>query len=316
MFKLGPRLLPISFEFDGGSDWICLSKDFIDYIVDEEHRDAMLQGLLAIYNYTILPAESFFHTALRNSQFCSSYVNNNLRLTNWKKQLGYSQRKNVDNFTGRSPMVFQINDWKRIEKTRSKPKFFARKFDAKLSQSVINKIDQWVLSGNDEILNYNLDETYNKYWENIFHHLDDMKSDNIVLDLANILVENIIVSDTKKVAQVEEITVLFVYDQLESLLVLFQSEDGLKYESQFVINSNSKTVSSSDFEISLSVGSQFDVKEHIFRHLVQVMGDKQLPQLLIRINEKHVEIKGKFFKESLWNNSVMIFELFKNLLIR
>ena len=59
-----------------------------------------------------------------------------------------------------------------------------------------------------------------------------------------------------------------------------------------------------------------DVKEHIFRHLVQVMGDKQLPQLLIRINEKHIEIKVKFFKESLWNNSVMIFELFKNLLIR
>ena len=82
--------------------------------------------------------------------------------------------------------------------------FFARKFDAKISQSVINEIDQWILSEDESILENNLDESFEKYWENIFHHLDDDKSDNPVLELANVLVENIKVSDVKKVAQVEK----------------------------------------------------------------------------------------------------------------
>ena len=70
MYRLGPRTLPEGLKLDGGSDWVCLSKDFIDYILDEEHRDTMMEGLLTVFNYTLLPAESFFHTALRNSHFC------------------------------------------------------------------------------------------------------------------------------------------------------------------------------------------------------------------------------------------------------
>ena len=88
MYRLGPRSLPNGLKVDGGSDWVCLSKDFMEYILDEENQDKMLEGLFTIFNYTLLPAESFFHTALRNSRFCSSYVNNNLRITNWKRALG------------------------------------------------------------------------------------------------------------------------------------------------------------------------------------------------------------------------------------
>ena len=60
--------------------------NFQSYVVNGD--DELLRGLRVLFNYSLLPAESFFHTTLKNSEFCSSYVNNNLRMTNWKRHLG------------------------------------------------------------------------------------------------------------------------------------------------------------------------------------------------------------------------------------
>ena len=297
MYRLGPRTLPEGLKLDGGSDWVCLSKDFIDYILDEEHRDTMMEGLLTVFNYTLLPAESFFHTALRNSHFCSSYVNNNLRITNWKRALGCKcQHKSEVDWCGCSPMVFRMDDWEKIRKSKPRQVFFARKFDAKISQTVINEIDQWIIDGSDDnsLVDTILDETYTKYWETIFHHIDDSQEGNPILDLSTILLENISdISDVGKIAQVEEVTTLFIHDELESLLVLFRNAEGIDFETRFVINSELLNVPSLSSEVSLSIGSQFDVKEHVFRHLVQILGIQQVPQLLIRPSEKLSDRKGK-----------------------
>ena len=40
---------------DGGSDWVCLYRDFARYIIME--KDELLLGLRAFYKYTLLPAE-------------------------------------------------------------------------------------------------------------------------------------------------------------------------------------------------------------------------------------------------------------------
>ena len=297
MYRLGPRTLPEGLKLDGGSDWVCLSKDFIDYILDEEHRDTMMEGLLTVFNYTLLPAESFFHTALRNSHFCSSYVNNNLRITNWKRALGCKcQHKSEVDWCGCSPMVFRMDDWEKIRKSKPRQVFFARKFDAKISQTVINEIDQWIIDGSDDnsLGDRILDESYTKYWETIFHHIDDSQEDNPILDLSTILLENISdISDVGKIAQVEEVTTLFIHDELESLLVLFRNAEGIDFETRFVINSELLNVPSLSSEVNLSIGSQFDVKEHVFRHLVQILGIQQVPQLLIRPSEKLSDRKGK-----------------------
>ena len=166
MYRLGPRQLPNGLKLDGGSDWVCLSTDFINYILDE--RDTLLDGLLTVFNYTLLPAESFFHTALKNSRFCSSYVNNNLRITNWNRKKGCNcQHKAVVDWCGCSPNVFKMSDWKKISNSINRKVFFARKFDPTISQTVINHIDQWI-NENDI-----LDATYDKYWENVYHYLDD-----------------------------------------------------------------------------------------------------------------------------------------------
>merc|ERR1712001_751896 len=174
MFRLGPRNLPEGLVIDGGSDWVCLSRDFIYYILKEE-KDSLLNGLNAIFNYTLLPAESFFHTTLRNSRFCPTYLNNNLRITNWKRQFGCQcQHKAVVDWCGCSPNVFKLEDWKKILSSKNRDVFFARKFDPTISQIVMDKIDGMVF-GTDGA-NVTVEP---KYWENIYHILDDQKEGDI-----------------------------------------------------------------------------------------------------------------------------------------
>lgn len=106
---------------DGGSDWIALHYDFVKYIV--ARKDELTTGLLTIFEFTLLPAEvisklyyydylillnvsmdflkSFFHILLRNSEFCHTFIDNNLHVTNWKRKLGCKcQYKNIVDWCG------------------------------------------------------------------------------------------------------------------------------------------------------------------------------------------------------------------------
>ena len=49
------RKLPDGIRMDGGSDWVCLYRDFARYIIYE--NDELVQGLLGFFKYTLLPAE-------------------------------------------------------------------------------------------------------------------------------------------------------------------------------------------------------------------------------------------------------------------
>ena len=55
MWRLGDRDLPDSIDFDGGSDWICLNRKFVDYVVNS--NDNLILGLKHLYRYALLPAE-------------------------------------------------------------------------------------------------------------------------------------------------------------------------------------------------------------------------------------------------------------------
>ena len=55
MWRLGDRQLPEEIDFDGGSDWICLNRKFVDYVVNS--RDTLVLGLRQLYGYALLPAE-------------------------------------------------------------------------------------------------------------------------------------------------------------------------------------------------------------------------------------------------------------------
>ena len=57
-------------------------------LLDPMFSDELVAGLRTVFSLTLLPAESFFHTVLRNSEHCHSYLDNNLHLTNWKRKQG------------------------------------------------------------------------------------------------------------------------------------------------------------------------------------------------------------------------------------
>lgn len=55
LWRLGVRSLQDGIQVDGGSDWICLSKNFCNYVVTS--TDALVTGLKQYWTYALLPAE-------------------------------------------------------------------------------------------------------------------------------------------------------------------------------------------------------------------------------------------------------------------
>ena len=144
MWRVGERRLPCGIQIDGGSDWVALNRDFVAYVADPS-PDELVSGLLLVFRYTLLPAESFFHTVLRNSRFCDTYVDNNLHVTNWKRKLGCKcQYKAIVDWCGCSPNDFKLEDFGRIRATRERNLFFARKFEPVIDQRVIDRVEVWL----------------------------------------------------------------------------------------------------------------------------------------------------------------------------
>uniref|UniRef100_A0A8C7YKN4 Xylosyltransferase 1 n=1 Tax=Oryzias sinensis TaxID=183150 RepID=A0A8C7YKN4_9TELE len=166
MWRLGDRKIPEGIAVDGGSDWFLLSRSFVDYVVNS--GDKLVSSMKRFYAYTLLPAESFFHTVLENSAHCETMVDNNLRLTNWNRKLGCKcQYKHIVDWCGCSPNDFKPSDLPRLQQT-SRPTFFARKFEASVSQEVINQLDAFLFGafppGTPGL---------QSYWENVYDQETD-----------------------------------------------------------------------------------------------------------------------------------------------
>ncbi|XP_034749471.1 xylosyltransferase 1-like [Etheostoma cragini] len=166
MWRLGDRKIPEGIAVDGGSDWFLLNRPFVDYVVNS--RDELVSSLKHFYTYTLLPAESFFHTVLENSAHCETMVDNNLRLTNWNRKLGCKcQYKHIVDWCGCSPNDFKPSDLPRFQQA-SRPTFFARKFEASVSQDIINQLDSYLFGpyppGTPGL---------QAYWENIYEQETD-----------------------------------------------------------------------------------------------------------------------------------------------
>ncbi|XP_023409361.1 xylosyltransferase 2 isoform X2 [Loxodonta africana] len=165
MWRLGERQIPAGIVVDGGSDWFVLTRNFVEYVVYTD--DPLVAQLRQFYMYTLLPAESFFHTVLENSPACESLIDNNLRVTNWNRKLGCKcQYKHIVDWCGCSPNDFKPSDFLRLQQV-SRPTFFARKFESTVNQEVL------------EILDFHLYGSYppgtpalKAYWENTYDVAD------------------------------------------------------------------------------------------------------------------------------------------------
>ncbi|XP_012991628.3 xylosyltransferase 1 isoform X2 [Esox lucius] len=165
MWRLGDRKIPEGIMVDGGSDWFVLNRMFVDYIINSP--DELVVSMKRFYTYTLLPAESFFHTVLENSIHCESLVDNNLRITNWNRKLGCKcQYKHIVDWCGCSPNDFKPQDLPRFQQT-SRPTFFARKFEASVNQEIVTQLDSFLFGPYPQGT-----PGLQSYWENVYDETD------------------------------------------------------------------------------------------------------------------------------------------------
>lgn len=177
VWLMGKRQLPKGIVFSGGSDWFALPHGFCSHVVEQiaSSDSNLIKPLLIIFNQTLLPVESFFHTIALNSHFCDKFHNSNLRVTNWNRKQGCKcQHREVVDWCGCSPQVYKISDWNKIKQIiNTKNLFFTRKFNPTISSSVIEAVERYLITNQAEVDLGSLDT---RYWESIYDHEFDIRS--------------------------------------------------------------------------------------------------------------------------------------------
>lgn len=299
MWRTGDRKLPWGIEVDGGSDWVALSRKFVEYI-SQDTPDDLVEGLFKIFEHTLLPAESFFHTVLRNSKFCNTYVDNNLHVTNWKRKLGCKcQYKHVVDWCGCSPNDFKPEDWTRIQSTESRQLYFARKFEPVISQSVILQLELWLFEkdSNDK-------HNVNSYWQSVYNEYDlSPPPDDALVTIASSAVRarmRLFKCDGLNPEKIHEISSYHVHDIYQSTLITFAAnfsnrmyklEVGFKPKTMLVVKTSDAV---SRRIASLVVSSDYDQKEQMCRNFPAVLGPYSEPVLMYVFNASRKGFNGSF----------------------
>ncbi|XP_026671974.1 xylosyltransferase oxt isoform X2 [Ceratina calcarata] len=288
MWRTGDRKLPDGIQVDGGSDWVALSREFVEYVANSQ-PDALVTNLLKVFKYTLLPAESFFHTVLRNSRFCNTYIDNNLHVTNWKRKLGCKcQYKAVVDWCGCSPNDFKLEDFSRIRNTVDRNLFFARKFEPIIDQRIIDRVEEWLYP---EKLNKTVIAAgYDAYWQSLYHNADlSPLTDDAQLTVSNSIARSTfrkLNMDFKRVHLLET-TAYFRQNQFVGILILAEAVTGEetvgyteRVESLVYLKHNFSTSREWLGKIqSLSVSTDYDQKEKTFRNLMGSIGPYSSPVL-------------------------------------
>ncbi|XP_011505061.1 PREDICTED: xylosyltransferase oxt [Ceratosolen solmsi marchali] len=299
MWRVGERKLPYGIQIDGGSDWVALSREFVEYVANPEPDD-LVAGLLRVFRYTLLPAESFFHTALRNSRFCPTYVDNNLHVTNWKRKLGCKcQYKAVVDWCGCSPNDFKLEDLNRIMNTADRNLFFARKFEPVIDQRIIDRLDQWLYPErmNTSVKLTTITKGYDAYWQSLYHHEDTSPlADDALLTISNSLARlayrrlgDLGNADDKSV-HLLEITAYFKENHFAGVLVR-ASSDRFALESSTLMTELPEQLEALVYSrrnlsmskswlgkiVSLTVNTEYDQKEQMFRNFLGGIGPLSSP---------------------------------------
>lgn len=176
VWRLGKRSLPTGIVYSGGSDWFALPRDFCLYIMRHQNDQESLVGpLLKIYNNTLLPMESFFHTLALNSEFCDRLIDNNLRVTNWHRQKGCKcQHQDVVDWCGCSPHVYRLADQHMFKQIGlHKDLFFARKFDPTISSSILNALEYQLVDRESDDYDEIEEDTDTRHWLNVYDNSEE-----------------------------------------------------------------------------------------------------------------------------------------------
>lgn len=286
MWRVGDRTLPDGIQIDGGSDWIALSRSFVQYVTSD---DELIRGLLRVFHHTLLPAESFFHTALRNSKFCDSYVDNNLHVTNWKRRLGCKcQYKHVVDWCGCSPNDFRPEDWPRLLATEGKQLFFARKFEPIVNQAIVLQLEEWLIGP------YPTDfPNLHSYWQSVYNPNDKSpRIDEAVVTIASSLAcKRVPLNYSMK--SIVEMTTYMDHDHYKGFLVHHEIVRTVGNNSVIIqlelwarpqqYGQVSRASSFGKRIKSIEVSTEFDQKERLARNYAKIMGPNTEPTFVLHL---------------------------------
>ncbi|KAL4240387.1 Xylosyltransferase 1 [Mactra antiquata] len=211
-------------------------------------------------------------------------IDNNLHLTNWKRKQGCKcQHKNQVDWCGCSPNVFKSLDFDRLLMYKGKIAYFARKFEPVINQDIINSVDSMMTRDNADL------PAMSHYWHNIYHHLDPRSSSTTPLYISyfNSLIRrnlkalgSVASACTISDIHIEDSHVLYVADHFHRLLIKYNvTMTGLTQpvtlESQFSFKQHYNVLDPFGPIGSLQtleVGTDFDVKELVFRNYAGFLG--------------------------------------------
>ncbi|EDV96821.1 GH16481 [Drosophila grimshawi] len=277
MWRIGDRKLPTGIQVDGGSDWVALSRPFVSYVTHPAKEDKLLQALLQLFRHTLLPAESFFHTVLRNTQHCHSYVDNNLHVTNWKRKQGCKcQYKHVVDWCGCSPNDFKPEDWARLLATEQKSLFFARKFEPIINQAVLLQLEEWLYGPyTSEYANLH------GYWQSLYHHEDKHGAgDDLARTVGDSLMRHAAQQFKLQPVELLELTHYLHRDQYKGFLLRYNvlrrnDSKELQMETRVRPVQHGKVARNARFSKRLrnfEVSTDFDQKEQVARNFAKLLG--------------------------------------------
>ena len=108
-------------KYYGGTNWVNLSKDAVEYLLDfiEKHPE-----FLKSFRYTRNADEIWLHTILLNSPLCDQIENSSKRYIDWSSGPEY-------------PRTLRIEDYNKIIQSDA---FFARKIDPKIDNNIYEKL--------------------------------------------------------------------------------------------------------------------------------------------------------------------------------
>jgi Core-2/I-Branching enzyme len=123
------RSFPRGLEPYGGGAYWSLSRDAVQYVSGfvKDRPD-----VVAFFKHVDIPDEIFFQTVLLNSPLAKTIVNDHLRYIDWTR--------------GPRPAILETSDF---EALAASPKLFARKFDVRHDEQILDLIDERLLDWDD-----------------------------------------------------------------------------------------------------------------------------------------------------------------------
>lgn len=119
-----PKRKPLqNISLVGGSQWMTLYRDHVQYIIEQA---IFSRKLIQFFKYSWAPDEFFFQTILFNSPYRNELINNNLRYIAWEEGKA-------------SPKTTTPQD---IQTVIQSDKLFARKFDESRYPELLNELDR------------------------------------------------------------------------------------------------------------------------------------------------------------------------------